>query len=164
MADTIENQYLTFGIDGDTFGISVGKVREVLEYIKPTKLPRTADFLKGLINIRDVGIPVVDLRVKFGLPEKEVTQDTAILVIEIDTDDGEILIGAVADEVYEVIEIDKDHLEPPPRFGIKIDSQFIKNVGKRDERFIIILDLARAFSDEETRKLEGAVSVEEAVS
>lgn len=154
MADTIENQYLTFGIDGDTFGVSVGRVREVLEYIKPTKLPKTADFLKGLINVRDVGIPVVDLRIKFGLPEKEVTQDTAILVIEIDTGDGQILIGAVADEVYEVIEIENDHLEPPPRFGIKIDSQFIRNVGKRDERFIIILDLDRAFSDEETRNLE----------
>ncbi len=156
MADTIENQYLTFGIDGDTFGVSVGKVREVLEYIKPTKLPRTADFLKGLINVRDVGIPVVDLRSKFGLPEKEVTQDTAILVIEIEGAGGQVMIGAVADEVYEVIEIEDDHLEPPPRFGIKIDSQFIKNVGKRDDKFIIILDLDRAFSDEEERSLEEA--------
>ncbi|PKL09033.1 MAG: chemotaxis protein CheW [Spirochaetae bacterium HGW-Spirochaetae-7] len=154
MADTIENQYLTFGIDGDTFGVSVGKVREVLEYIKPTKLPKTADFLKGLINVRDVGIPVVDLRSKFGLPEKEVTQDTAILVIEIEGSDGQVMIGAVADEVYEVIEIEADHLEPPPRFGIKIDSQFIKNVGKRDDKFIIILDLDKAFSDEEERTLE----------
>jgi len=164
MADTIDNQYLTFGIDGDTFGVSVGKVREVLEYIKPTKLPKTADFLKGLINVRDVGIPVVDLRVKFGLPEKEVTQNTAILVIEIDTGDGQILIGAVADEVYEVIELEDDHLEPPPRFGVKIDSLFIRNVGKRDERFIIILDLDRAFSDDETHKLEGAASTAENAS
>ena len=154
MADTIENQYLTFGIDGDTFGVSVGKVREVLEYIKPTKLPKTADFLKGLINVRDVGIPVVDLRSKFGLPEKEVTQDTAILVIEIEGAGGQVMIGAIADEVYEVIEIEDDHLEPPPRFGIKIDSQFIKNVGKRDDKFIIILDLDKAFSDEEERSLE----------
>jgi len=154
MADTIENQYLTFGIDGDTFGVSVGKVREVLEYIKPTKLPKTADFLKGLINVRDVGIPVVDLRSKFGLPEKEVTQDTAILVIEIEGAGGQVMIGAIADEVYEVIGIEDDHLEPPPRFGIKIDSQFIKNVGKRDDKFIIILDLDKAFSDEEERSLE----------
>ncbi|HAE21131.1 MAG TPA: chemotaxis protein CheW [Spirochaetaceae bacterium] len=154
MADTIDNQYLTFGIDGDTFGVSVGKVREVLEYIKPTKLPKTADFLKGLINVRDIGIPVVDLRTKFGLPDKEVTQDTAIIVIEIEGAQGQVMIGAIADEVYEVIEIEDEHLEPPPRFGIKIDAQFIQNVGKREEKFIIILDLDRAFSDEESKRLD----------
>ena len=154
MAETIDNQYLTFGIDGETYGIAVAKVREVLEYLKPTKLPKTADFLKGLINVRDVGIPVVDLRVKFGLPERVVTQDTAILVVEIQSAEKQMMIGAIADEVYEVIEIDNDKLEPPPRFGAKIDSQFIKNVGKRDDHFIIILDLDRAFSDDESQKLE----------
>ena len=104
MAETIDNQYLTFGIDGDMFGIPVSRVREVLEYLKPTKLPKTVDFLKGLINVRDVGIPVVDLRARFGLPEIGVTQDTAILVIEIEGPDGHVMIGAIADEVYEVIE------------------------------------------------------------
>jgi purine-binding chemotaxis protein CheW len=154
MADTIDNQYLTFGIDGETYGIAVAKVREVLEYVKPTKLPKTADFLKGLINVRDIGIPVVDLRAKFGLPEIEVSQDTAILVIEIDRAEGQLMIGAIADEVYEVIEIEDDKLEPPPRFGVKIDSQFIRNVGKRDDHFIIILDLDRAFNDDEAQKLD----------
>lgn len=151
MADTVENQYLTFGIDGDLFGISVGKVREVLEYIKPTKLPKTADFLKGLINVRDVGIPVVDLRTKFGLREKEATQDTAILVTEIASGAGQVMIGAIADEVYEVIELEASDLEPAPRFGVKIDSQFIKSVGRREDKFVIILDLDRAFSDGEER-------------
>ena len=154
MADTIDNQYLSFGIDGETYGIAVAKVREVLEYLKPTKLPKTANFLKGLINVRDVGIPVVDLRAKFGLPELELTQDTAILVVEIQTTSGQVTIGAIADEVYEVIELEEDKLEPPPRFGVKIDSQFIKHVGKRDNHFIIILDLDRAFSEDETQKLE----------
>lgn len=154
MADTIDNQYLTFGIDGEIYGIAVAKVREVLEYLKPTKLPKTANFLKGLINVRDVGIPVVDLRAKFGLPEIEITQDTAILVIEIDGADGQLMIGAIADEVYEVIEIDDALIEPPPCFGVKIDSQFIKNVGKRDDHFIIILDLDKAFNDEESKNIE----------
>lgn len=154
MADTIDNQYLTFGIDGETYGIAVAKVREVLEYQKPTKLPKAANFLKGLINVRNVGIPVVDLRAKFGLPEIEVTQDTAILVVEIDAADGQVIIGAIADEVYEVIELEADKLEPPPCFGVKIDSQFIKNVGKRDDRFIIILDLDRAFINDEAQELE----------
>ena len=104
--------------------------------------------------MRDVGIPVVDLRAKFGLPEIEVTQDTAILVDEIDGADGQVMIGAIADEVYEVIEIEDDKLEPPPRFGVRIDSQFIRNVGKRDDHFIIILDLDRAFNDEEAKTIE----------
>lgn len=154
MADTVDDQYLTFGIDGETYGIAVAKVREVLEYLKPTKLPRTADFLKGLINVRDVGIPVVALRAKFGLPEIGVTQDTAILVVELQGAEGRVTIGAIADEVYEVIELKPDTLDPPPRFGVKIDAQFIKNVGRRDDRFIIILDLDRAFNGDESRRLE----------
>jgi len=164
MAETIDNQYLTFGIDGDVSGIPVSRVREVLEYIKPTKLPKTADFLKGLINVRDVGIPVVDLRSRFGLPEIGVTQDTAILVIEIDGVDGTVMIGAVADEVYEVIDLDDENLEPPPRFGIKIDSHFIHSIGKREDKFIILLDMDKAFSDEESRKLENVGSAKAPVS
>lgn len=155
MTDTTENQYLTFGIDGDTFGVPVAKVREVLEYCKPTKLPRTADFLKGLINIRDMGIPVVDLRIRFGMPEKEVTQDTAIVVLEIASPHGQILIGAITDEVHEVIELEDEHVEPPPRFGVSIDSRFIGGIGKRGDVFIIILDMDRAFNEDETQKLEG---------
>jgi purine-binding chemotaxis protein CheW len=158
MADRMESQYLTFGIAGDSYGVPVARVREVLEYMKPTKLPNAADFLKGIINLRNVGIPVVDLRVKFGLPEREVTQDTAILVVEIDREDGLILIGAIADAVYEVIELDEAHLEPPPHFGIKIDARFIKSIGRREDRFIIIVDMDRAFSDDETRKLEGTAA------
>ncbi len=154
MADIVENQYLTFGIDGETFAVPVGKVREVLEHIKPTKLPKTVDFLKGIINVRGTGIPVVDLRVKFGLPEIPVTRDTAILVMEIHNADGSTLtIGALTDQVHEVIELDAAHLEPAPRLGSKIDAGFIRNVGKRDDKFIIVLDIDKAFSGEETEVL-----------
>jgi purine-binding chemotaxis protein CheW len=152
MADTIDNQYLTFGIDGETYGIAVAKVREVLEYIKPTKLPKTANFLKGLINVRDVGIPVVDLRAKFGSARNRGYPGYGDSGRRDRRADGQVMIGAIADEVYEVIEIEDDKLEPPPRFGVKIDSQFIKNVGKRDDHFIIILDLDRAFSDDRKRQ------------
>jgi len=162
MAGTIENQFLTFGIDGETFGIPVGKVREVLEYTKPSKLPRTAGFLKGLINVRDVGIPVVDLRARFGLPEMDATQDTAILVIEIDGFDGHIMVGAIADEVYEVVDLEADCLEPPPRFGTRIDSSFIAGVCRRDDGFIIIVDMDKAFGGDET--IEDVSAVAEPVS
>ncbi len=159
MADTVDNQYLTFGIDGETYAVPVSKVREVLEHIKPTKLPRTADFLKGIINVRGTGIPVIDLRIKFGLPEIPVTRDTAILVMEIINDDGSsTTVGALTDQVNEVIELDAAHLEPAPRFGTKIDTSFIRSVGKRDDKFIIILDIDRAFTDEEAEVIAASTS------
>jgi len=146
-----ENQFLTFGIDGDVYAIPVSKVQEVLEYIKPVRLPKTAPYLKGLINIRGTGIPVVDLRMRFDMPELEVTSDTAIIVVEIFQGTGDMLIiGALTDEVHEVIELDPDQQEPAPRLGSKIDVNFIKSIGKKDGSFIIILDVDKIFSQDET--------------
>jgi purine-binding chemotaxis protein CheW len=146
-----DNQFLTFGIDGDVYAIPVSKVQEVLEYIKPVRLPKTAPYLKGLINIRGTGIPVVDLRMRFDMPELEVTSDTAIIVVEIFQASGDMLIiGALTDEVHEVIQIEAEQQEPAPRFGSKIDASFIKSIGKKDGAFIIILDVDRIFSQDET--------------
>jgi len=146
-----ENQFLTFGIDGDVYAIPVSKVQEVLEYIKPVRLPKTAPYLKGLINIRGTGIPVVDLRMRFDMPELGVTSDTAIVVVEIYQGSSDMLIiGALTDEVHEVIQIDPDQQEPAPRFGSRIDANFIKSIGKKDGTFIIILDVDKIFSQAET--------------
>ncbi len=143
-----DNQYLTFVIDGETYAVPVGKVREVLEYIKPSKLPNTDDFLKGLINVRGTGIPLVDLRRKFGMGEIPVSKDTAIIVMEILAADGDQrIIGAIADEVHEVIEMDEAELEGPPRFGTAVDAEFVRSVGKRDGRFVFVLDIDGIFSD-----------------
>jgi purine-binding chemotaxis protein CheW len=151
-----DNQFLTFGIDGDIYAIPVSKVQEVLEYIKPLRLPRTAPYLKGLINIRGTGIPVVDLRMRFDMPELAVTSETAIVVIEIFQGSGDMLIiGALTDEVHEVIQIEPDQQEPAPRFGSKIDANFIKSIGKKDGTFIIILDVDRIFSQDETVAIAG---------
>jgi purine-binding chemotaxis protein CheW len=159
MGELGENQYLTFVLDEELYAVPVGKVREVLEYIKPSKLPRTADYMKGIINVRDTGIPVVDLRTKFGMNEIPVTRESAILVLEIrDTDGRQNVIGALADEVHEVIEIKDEDLESAPRFGTKIDTGFIHSVGKRDGQFVIVLDIDRAFNDEETEVLTEAVT------
>lgn len=146
-----DNQFLTFGIDGDVYAIPVSKVQEVLEYIKPVRLPKTAPYLKGLISIRGTGIPVVDLRMRFDMPELAVSSDTAIIVVEIFQGSGDLLIiGALTDEVHEVIQIDPDQQEPAPRFGSKIDANFIKGIGKKEGSFIIILDVDKIFSQDET--------------
>jgi purine-binding chemotaxis protein CheW len=143
------NQYLTFTLDEEQYAISVAKVREVLEYTKITKLPRTADFMKGIINLRGAGVPVIDLRLKFGLPETSVTKDTSIIVMDVEGKDGDVVVGALADAVHEVVDIEDEDIEPAPRFGTRLAAEFIKGVGKKDDLFIIILDIDLIFNAEE---------------
>jgi purine-binding chemotaxis protein CheW len=143
------NQYLTFTLDGEQYAISVGKVREVLEHTKITKLPRTEEFMKGIINLRGAGVPVIDLRLKFGLVETPITKDTSIIVMEVESLEGPVIVGALADAVHEVVDIDEKSVEPAPRFGTRLSAEFIKGVGKRDESFIILLDIDRIFNAEE---------------
>jgi Chemotaxis signal transduction protein len=156
------NQYLTFTLDNEQYAIGVAKVREVLEHTKITKLPRTAVFMKGIINLRGAGVPVIDLRLKFGLPETPITKNTSIIVMEVESQDGAVVVGALADAVHEVVEIDEKSIEPAPRFGTRLAAEFIKGVGKKDESFIIILDIDRIFNAEEISVL--ASSKEEATA
>ena len=156
------NQYLTFTLDNEQYAIGVAKVREVLEHTKITKLPRTAEFMKGIINLRGAGVPVIDLRLKFGLPETPITKDTSIIVMEVESLDGSVVVGALADAVHEVVDIEEDAIEPAPRFGTRLSAEFIKGVGKKDELFIILLDIDRIFNAEEISVL--AVGKEEAAS
>jgi purine-binding chemotaxis protein CheW len=150
MSELGEKQYLTFILDGEVYAVPVGKVREVLEYVRPSKLPKTVAYMKGVINVRGAGIPVVDLRARFALPEIPVTQDTAIIVMEIRDADGRLnLIGALADAVREVVEIRDEDLEGAPRFGVKVDTAVIRSVGKLNGEFIIVLDIDKAFNEEE---------------
>jgi purine-binding chemotaxis protein CheW len=164
MESSNANQYLTFTLDGEQYAIGVAKVREVLEHTKITKLPRTATFMKGIINLRGAGVPVIDLRLKFGLPETPITKDTSIIVMEVESQDGPVVVGALADAVHEVVDIDEASIEPAPRFGTRLAAEFIKGVGKKDELFIILLDIDRIFNVEEITVLaagkeESAASV-----
>jgi len=143
------NQYLTFTLDNEQYAIGVAKVREVLEYTKITKLPRTAVFMKGIINLRGAGVPVIDLRLKFGLPETPITKDTSIIVMEVESQNGAVVVGALADAVHEVVDIDEGAIEPAPRFGTRLAAEFIKGVGKKDDQFIILLDIDRIFNADE---------------
>ncbi len=143
------NQFLTFTLDNEQYAIGVAKVREVLEHTKITKLPRTAEFMKGIINLRGMGVPVIDLRLKFGLPETPITKDTSIIVMEVEGRDGNVVVGALADAVHEVVDIEEGSIEPAPRFGTRLAAEFIKGVGKRDDSFIILLDIDRIFNAEE---------------
>lgn len=141
--------YLTFTLEEEDFAVDVLNVREVLDYTRVTKVPGTPYFMRGVINLRGSVVPVVDLRLKFGLPETEDTADTCIVVLEIILEGEVTVIGAVADSVREVFEMTPDQIEPAPRIGTRLRTDFIQGMGKNGEQFIIILDIDRIFSSEE---------------
>jgi purine-binding chemotaxis protein CheW len=139
-------QYLTFKLSEEVFGVDVAQVREILDSIKITKVPQTPDFMCGVINLRGSVVPVIDMRLKFGLEKTNATVDTCIIVVEVKFDDENIVLGALVDSVQEVFELDPADIEAAPKIGTKHNTDYIKGMGKRDDRFIIILNIDKIFS------------------
>jgi purine-binding chemotaxis protein CheW len=142
-------QHLTFKLDDEVFAVDISTVREVLEFTTVTKVPQTPEFMRGVINLRGSVVPVVDLRLKFGMSETSKTVNTCVIIVEVSLDGESTVIGALADSVQEVFEFDADQIEPSPKIGTKLNTDFIKGMGKRDEEFIIILDIDKVFSTDE---------------
>ncbi len=142
-------QYLTYRLGEEIFALDIGKVREVLDFTTVTKVPRTPDFMRGVINLRGSVVPVVDLRLKFGMTQTESNVDTCVIIAEVEVDGETTVLGALADSVQEVVDLEKSHIEPAPRIGTTVYHDFIKGMGKRDEHFIIILDIDKVFSAKE---------------
>jgi len=144
-----DNQYLTFVLENELFALNIGSVREVLELTSITKVPRTPEFIRGVINLRGRAVPVVDLRMKFGMGETRRTVNTCIIIVEVELDGEATVLGALADSVQEVYEMESSQIEPPPRMGTRIKTEFITGMGKSGDRFIVILDINKVFSAEE---------------
>jgi purine-binding chemotaxis protein CheW len=142
-------QYLTFKLDDEVFAVSIDKVREVLDYTTVTKVPQTPDFMRGVINLRGSVVSVVDMRLKFGMPRTEKTVNTCIIIVEINLEDETTVLGALADSVQEVFDLEPEQIEAAPKIGTKLNTDFIRGMGKRDEQFIIILDIDKVFTGEE---------------
>ncbi|MDP2847015.1 MAG: chemotaxis protein CheW [Humidesulfovibrio sp.] len=140
------SQHLTFTLGKEVFALDIASVREVLELTSITKIPRTPDFMRGVINLRGHAVPVMDLRLKFGMPKAETTVDTCIIIVEVDFEGDRIIMGGMVDSVREVFELPSDRIESAPRMGTSISTDYIKGIGKQDDVFIIILDIARIFS------------------
>ena len=157
---TEATQFLTFKLDEEMYALDILKVREVLDFTKVTKVPRTPDFMRGVINLRGSVVPVLDLRLKFGMSITEKKIDTCIIITEIAIDGETTILGALADSVQEVLELDPEHIEPAPKIGTKLNTDFIKGMGKRDGEFIIILDIDKVFSSDELALVQ---SVDETV-
>ena len=152
---TETRQYLTFKLATEVFAIDVAKVREVLDFTSITKVPRTPDFMSGVINLRGNVVPVVDLRLCFEMSKTEKTVNTCIVVVEVILEGESTIIGALADSVEEVIDLEPEQIEPAPRIGTQIRIDFIKGMGKRDAQFLMILDIDRVFSAEELAAVRG---------
>jgi len=143
------DQYLTFKLDNEIYALNISHVREVLDYTKITRVPRMPEFMCGVINLRGGVVPVVDLRIKFGMHEKEKTVDTCIIIIEITIGEEQTLLGIMADSVQEVMNLEPDQIQPPPKIGTRLKTEFIRGMGKKNDEFIIILECDKVFSSEE---------------
>lgn len=155
-AITETRQYLTFKLVEEVFAVEVAKVREILELTTITKIPQTPDYMRGMINLRGRVVPVMDMRLKFDMPETEQTVNTCIIVVEVLYGEETVVIGALADSVQEVFELEPDQIEPPPHIGTRLNTDFILGIGKNDSQFIMILNIDRTFSNDELDLADGA--------
>ena len=148
-------QYLTFKLAEEIFAFDVAKVREILELTSITKVPQTPDFMRGVINLRGSVVPVIDLRLNFGMQCTEQTVNTCIIVVEVNLNGETIVLGVLADSVQEVVEMEPDLIEPPPQLGTKLNTEFIKGMGKVEDDFVMILDIDKVFSSEDLTDIQG---------
>jgi len=142
-------QYLTFMLGDEVYALDIGKVREVLDFTTVTKVPRTPDFMRGVINLRGSVVPVVDLRLKFGMSATQKTVNTCVIITEVTVDNDTTVLGALADSVQEVIDLAPADISSAPKIGTRLRTEFIRGMGKRDDRFLIILDIDKVFLTDE---------------
>lgn len=153
------NQYLTFMLDREVFALEIGKVREVMYCIEITRIPKMPGYFKGVINLRGNVVPVIDLRDLLSIGEIKQSGDTCIIIVEIGSEDNLVQLGALADSVQEVIHIPPDQISPAPKIGAKVNTEFIQGIGKRDNHFIIILDIERILTTENISDLKAVAAV-----
>ncbi len=152
---TDTRQYLTFLVGGEVFALDVSHVREILEFTRVTKVPKTPESMKGVINLRGSVVPVLDMGLKLELSEIGKTVDTCIIVVEASCEGETAMIGALVDSVQEVFELEPDQIEPAPKIGTQLDTGFVKGMGKKDDGFVIILDVDKLFSFDELAGIPG---------
>ena len=149
-------QYLTFSVASEIYGIAISSIKEIIEYRAPTDVPMMPGFMRGVINLRGRVVPVIDLSVRFGRAKSENTRRTCIVIVEIHQEELQHDIGVVVDAVSAVLEIADADIEPAPAFGAKLRADFINGMGKMGEKFVIILDIDCVLSVQELAQLGGA--------
>ncbi len=143
------NSYLSFKLDNEFFALDVKKVIEIIEVPHITSVPLSPSYMSGIINLRGKVLPLIDTKVKFGLEPVEYTIDTCIIVIEIKVEDEVIQVGTLVDQVLEVIEIGKSHIQPSPTIEAKYPLEYIQGMFRKDDNFIMLVSLEKVFSIDE---------------
>ncbi len=151
----LEGKYLTFTLADEDFGLEILKVREIIGMLNITAIPQTPSFFKGVINLRGRVIPVVDLRLKFGLPTMEYGERTCIIVVEMKTEMGSVQMGVVVDAVSEVINVNGADIELPPSFGSRLDTGYILGLAKTRGSIKILLGIDQVLDAEALANLQG---------
>ena len=150
----LAGKYLTFRLGEEDYGLEILKVQEIIGMQEITGIPRTPDFVKGVINLRGKVIPVVDLRLKFGMAEAAVSRKTCIIVVQVRQEGDRVIMGIVVDEVSEVMEIGGQAIEPAPAFGTQLDTHFILGMAKTENAVKILLDLDRVLTRQELEAIQ----------
>lgn len=143
------SEYFSFILGEEEFALEITKVREVLDYTSIFRIPRMPDFIRGVINLRGDVVPVVDLRLKLGMTPTEKTVNTCIVIVEVGVLEETVVMGVLVDGVQEVFTLDLNEVKPAPKLGIQLNTEFIRGIGKRHEKFLILLDINQVFSIEE---------------
>jgi purine-binding chemotaxis protein CheW len=149
-----EGKYLTFSLAGEEYGIGILKIKEIIGMMPITTVPQTPGFVKGVVNLRGKVIPVIDLRLRFGMGGIEYTERTCIIVVEIDGQSGTVQIGIVVDSVSEVLNVRAEDIEDTPAFGTKLNTEYILGMAKMEGGVKILLDIDRVLSTDELSELE----------
>ena len=152
-------QYLTFKLQDEIFALDISTVREVLDFTTITRVPRMPDFMRGVINLRGSVVPVIDFRLKFGMTATEKTVNTCVIIAEVKVDNESVILGVLADSVQEVMDLENDQIEPAPRIGTHLKTDFIKGMGKHNDRFLMLLDIDKVFSPDELSDLQNTDGV-----
>ncbi len=151
-------KYLTFRLGEEIFGLPILKVQEIIGMMPVTAVPRVPEYVRGVINLRGKVIPVIDLRLKFGLEGKEDTSRTCIIVLQVASGKGTVVMGTIVDEVSEVVNVAENQIEPPPSFGASVDTAFILGMGKIGDKVVMLLDVDRVLSAGEVVALGSVVT------
>ena len=149
-----EGKYLTFSLSEEEYGIGILKIKEIIGMMEVTSVPKTPDFVKGVINLRGKVIPVIDLRLRFAMKEEAYTERTCIIVVETEGQMGTILMGIVVDAVSEVMNIKAEDIEQTPNFGTKLSTEYILGMAKTEGKVRILLDIDKVLSRTELMSLE----------
>jgi purine-binding chemotaxis protein CheW len=154
--DSSGTQYLTFALAEEEYGVEILSVQEVKGWTPVTRMPRSPDYVKGVLNLRGAIVPIIDLRIRFGIESIPYTSTTVVIVVNVAVTDGSRPIGIVVDAVRDVLTIPPEDIRPAPDFGATIDDDYITGLAKVDEKMVLVLDTDRLLSVEELRGLAAA--------